>query len=91
MFDEIICAESIKALMLIIRMNRFYRDTSTQTKYQQYRLCVFLSNHIDEMVSDITEYLNKLGDKLSKEDVKEYKKYSALIAALKAYEPKAQN
>ncbi len=86
MLKELFDADNMQAIKLIYKANKFYRETTQQATYRQYRFNIFLSHYVLNIAQDIEEYLQSIKKtKFTKDEAKKYKKYSALVAELRTY------
>lgn len=93
MLYYISAAESIRAMCLILKVNKFYRDTTTKCECKGYHLCTPLSQYKKDIINDIENYIHNLEIKkeLTKDEAKELKKYLALVMALRVYRKEKAN
>lgn len=78
----------MKEIILILKINNFYRRTVNGIVYKQYTLDTFLDNKQTkaDIIADISAVLRNMESrKLTKKEMKAYKKYNAIIAEIKMF------
>lgn len=80
----------MKYYILMMKLNRFYRETIAEDdiEYVQYTFQTDLDNKRtrESFIEDIKDVLCEMDKrKLSKKEMRAYKRYSALMAELKTY------
>lgn len=86
--EDIIWADSPAAILLIRKMNKFYKHTATDGTYKQYAFSVQINaTLLSKMCADVETQLNALNSKkqMTCKEIRTYKKLHALLAQIKTY------